>query len=410
MSDSTASSNDVVLAFSGGLDTSFCVPWLKEKGFSVTTVFVNTGGQSDAELKAIEARAAELGAARHITADAEHELWHDIVVPLVQAGEWYRGQYPLLCSDRYLVVAKALAVCDELGTRRFAHGCTGAGNDQVRFDLAVRALGDYAIIAPVRELQDEVDHLREYEQRYLTERGFDVPEKSTQYTINQNLLGATVSGSEIDAWDAPGDDTYQLCAKPEAWPREAHDVTIAFEHGVAVALDGEALPGPDILARLNALGSRYGLGRGVYTGDTCVGLKGRIVFEAPGIVTLAQAHRALEQATCTRSQNDFKPLMARRWTELVYQGLYFDPLRSDLEQYLSASQRSVTGAVTLRLQGGQAHAVRIDSAHLLERGRAQYAQRADWSRAEAEGFIRLTGQSSELWAAANADPAGSADE
>ncbi|MEL7450029.1 MAG: argininosuccinate synthase [Pseudomonadota bacterium] len=401
MSQSNSSSGDVVLAFSGGLDTSFCVPWLRDKDYSVTTVFVNTGGQSDAELRAIEARAEELGAARHITADAEHDLWRDIVVPLVQSGEWFRGQYPLLCSDRYLVVAKALAVCDELGTRNFAHGCTGAGNDQVRFDLAVKAKGDYNIIAPVRDIQDNVSNLREFEQAYLTERGFGVPDKSTQYTINQNLLGATVSGSEIDAWEAPGDATYQLCAKPDDWPREARDVTVRFERGVPVSVEGESVSGAGILGHLNELGGRHGIGRGIYTGDTCVGLKGRIVFEAPGIVLLAQAHRALEQATCTRWQNDFKPMVARRWTEVVYQGLYFDPLRTDLETYLHSSQQSVTGNVTLRLQGGQAHPVRIDSPYILERGNAQYAQRADWSREEAVGFIRLTGQSSELWTAAN---------
>lgn len=401
MSHSESTSKDVVLAFSGGLDTSFCVPWLKEKGFNVTTVFVNTGGQSDDELKAIEDRATELGAARHVTADAEHDLWNDIVVPLVQAGEWYRGQYPLLCSDRYLVVTKALAVCDEIGTRNFAHGCTGAGNDQVRFDLAVRALGDYHIIAPVRDIQDEVDALRDYEQDYLAKRGFGVPPKSSQYTINQNLLGATVSGSEIDEWEMPGDDTYQLCARPADWPQQAEEVTVEFRQGVAVGLDGDKMSGPAILARLNALGGRHGLGRGIYTGDTCVGLKGRIVFEAPGIVTLAQAHRALEQATCTRWQNDFKPQVAKRWMELVYQGLYFDPLRTDLETYIRSSQRSVTGEVTLRLQSGQAHPVRLNSARLMSRSDAQYAQRADWSSAEAVGFIRLMGQSSELWTAAN---------
>lgn len=406
MSNNATADKHVVLAFSGGLDTSFCVPWLKEQGYSVTTVFVNTGGQSDAELKAIEQRAVELGASRHVTADAENELWTDIVVPLVQTGEWYRGQYPLLCSDRYLVVTKALAVCDELGTRNFAHGCTGAGNDQVRFDLAVRALGDYNIIAPVRDIQDEVDGLRAYEQAYLAERGFGVADKSSQYTINQNLLGATVSGSEIDEWEMPGEATYQLCAHPDDWPRQPEDVTIEFRQGVAVALDGQHMDGPAILARLNELGGRHGLGRGIYTGDTCVGLKGRIVFEAPGIVTLAQAHRALEQVTCTRWQNDFKPNIARRWTELVYQGLYFDPLRADLEQYIRSSQRSVTGKVGLRLHGGQAHAVRLDSKRILSRGNAQYAQRADWSRAEAIGFIRLTGQSSELWTAANQDAAG----
>ena len=145
----------VVLAFSGGLDTSFCVPWLRDQGYEVTTLFVDTGGVDADERDYIAKRATELGAAKHVAIDASREIWDEVVVPLIRAGSWYQNQYPLLCSDRYVIVRKALELCDELGTKNFAHGCTGMGNDQVRFDLAVRALGDYDVIAPIRQIQQE---------------------------------------------------------------------------------------------------------------------------------------------------------------------------------------------------------------------------------------------------------------
>ncbi|HWU51634.1 MAG TPA: argininosuccinate synthase domain-containing protein, partial [Tahibacter sp.] len=205
MSDTnSAAAKDVVLAFSGGLDTSFCIPYLQERGYAVHTVFADTGGVDAEERAYIEARAAELGAASHVTVDGGPAIWSGFVKPFVRAGEGYQGQYPLLVSDRYLIVEAALARCAELGTRRIAHGCTGMGNDQVRFDLAVKALGDYEILAPIREIQRDHKEVRAYEQQYLEQRGFAVRAKQKSYTINENLLGLTMSGGEIDRWEAPG--------------------------------------------------------------------------------------------------------------------------------------------------------------------------------------------------------------
>ncbi len=180
----------VVLAFSGGLDTSFCVPWLAEQGFAVTTLFVDTGGVDAEERDYIATRASAAGRdSAHVVMDGVREVWQDVVVPMLWAGQWYQVQYPLLCSDRYLIVRKALELCDDLGTRHIAHGCTGMGNDQVRFDLTVSALGDYEIIAPVREIQEAHRDVRELRKAYLAERGFDVRAKTSTYTINENLLG-----------------------------------------------------------------------------------------------------------------------------------------------------------------------------------------------------------------------------
>ncbi len=394
-------SKAIVLAFSGGLDTSFCVPYLKERGWAVHTVFADTGGVDAEERAFIEHRAEELGVASHVTVDGGPSIWAGFVKPFVWAGEGYQGQYPLLVSDRYLIVEAALKRAAELGTRAIAHGCTGMGNDQVRFDLAVKSLGDYEIVAPIREIQKEHTQTRAYEQQFLEDRGFGVRAKQQAYTINENLLGVTMSGGEIDKWEAPGEGARGWCKPRVEWPSVPLRVKIGFENGEAVSLDGENLAGHAILAKLNALFSPYGVGRGLYTGDTTIGLKGRIVFEAPGLVALLTAHRALEEAVLTKQQNRFKPEVARKWVELVYEGFFHDPLKTDLEAFLASSQATVNGEVTLETNGGVVNAVAVESKHILNAKGATYAQSADWGVAEAEGFIKLFGMSSTLWAEVN---------
>lgn len=394
-------SKDIVLAFSGGLDTSFCVPYLKERGWNVHTVFADTGGVDAEERAFIEQRAAELGVASHVTVDGGPAIWDGFVKPFVWAGEGYQGQYPLLVSDRYLIVDAALKRAAELGTNAIAHGCTGMGNDQVRFDLAVKSQGDYRIVAPIREIQKEHTQTRAYEQAYLEERGFGVRAKQKSYTINENLLGLTMSGGEIDTWSAPGEGARGWCAPRAEWPVEPLRVTIGFKHGEAVSLDGQPVAGAALLAKLNALFAPYGVGRGVYTGDTVIGLKGRIVYEAPGLVSLLAAHRALEETVLTKQQNRFKPDVARKWVELVYEGFYHDPLKADLEAFLQSSQSTVNGEVVLETRGGRVDAVAVKSPHILNAKGATYAQSADWGVEEAEGFIKLFGMSSTLWAEIN---------
>ncbi|MCX7555285.1 argininosuccinate synthase [Xanthomonadaceae bacterium JHOS43] len=395
------SKQDVVLAFSGGLDTSFCIPYLQEQGYAVHTVFADTGGVDAEERAYIEQRAAELGAASHVTVDGGPAIWDGFVKPFVWAGEGYQGQYPLLVSDRYLIVDAALKRAAELGTHVIAHGCTGMGNDQVRFDLAIKASGTYRILAPIREIQKQHTQTRAYEQKYLDERGFGVRAKQKSYTINENLLGVTLSGGEIDRWEAPGEGARGWCAPRSAWPAEPLQVTLKFVEGEAVALDGKPIAGPQMLARLNTMFACYGVGRGVYTGDTVIGLKGRIVYEAPGLVALLAAHRALEDAVLSKQQNRFKPDVARKWVELVYEGFFHDPLKTDLEAFLKSSQSKVTGEVVLETRGGRVDAVVVRSPHLLQTRGATYAQSADWGVEEAEGFIKLFGMSSTLWAEVN---------
>src|SRR4029079_10133072 len=220
---------------------------------------------------------------------------------------------------RYLIVDAAIARADELGTRAIAHGCTGMGNDQVRFDLAVKALGDYEIVAPIREVQKEHAEVRAYEQRYLEQRGFAVRAKQKHYTINENLLGVTMSGGEIDRWEAPGEDARGWCMPRAAWAPQPMRVTIGFEDGEAVLIDDQTLPGPVLLGELNRAFAHYGVGRGLYTGDTTMCLRVRSGFEPPGLTASRVAHRALEEAVLTKQQNRFKPEGARKWVELVYE-------------------------------------------------------------------------------------------
>lgn len=386
----------VVLAFSGGLDTSFCVPYLTDLGYEVVTLFVDTGGVDAEKRQQIERRAHELGASGHVVRDASMELWGSIVAPFIMGGVLYQDQYPILCSDRYLIAVALAELADELGADAVAHGCTGMGNDQVRLDQSLRCLTERAILAPIREIQSRTDSLRAYEIAQLLARGVRVQEDVRRYTINEDLLGATISGAEIDTFQRPSDDTWRLTASRSAWPADTLQVEIGFEEGRAVALDGVATPGPALLAQLNAIFGAYGVGRGVYTGDTIIGLKGRIVFEAPGLTALLTAHRALEETVLTKAQSSFKPMAARRWTDLVYAGLYFDPLRTDLEAFIRSTQRRVTGVVTLETAGGSCLATAVDSPNALIRPDATYAQRADWTKSDAEGFIKLYGLSSAI--------------
>lgn len=396
-----ANKKQAVLAFSGGLDTSFCVPYLIDKGYDVVTLLVDTGGFDEAERRYIEERAKSLGAIEHVVVDGGRSIWNQVVVPLIWGGALYQGQYPLLCSDRYVIVEESLRLARDRGILTFAHGCTGMGNDQVRFDLAVRALADVEIVAPIREIQQAHSNVRAYEQRYLEQRGFSVRPKTGRYSINTNVLGVTTSGSEIDAFAAPGPETYTICAEPSAWPTQPLQARLRFEKGVLTHLDGHALAGEEMLRRLNASFGAYGVGRGIYTGDTTIGLKGRIVFECPGITALLTAHRALEEAVLSSHQNGFKPEVARKWVELVYKGFFFEPLKRDLEAFLQSSQAHVSGEVTLETRGGVVHAVEVASDHVLLNKKAVYAQSADWGVVEAEGFIKLFGQSSTLSARIN---------
>ena len=387
----------IVLAFSGGLDTSFCVPYLIDQGYEVHTLFVNTGGISVKEEQSITKRANELGAKKHININVEKSLWSEILIPLIQSGALYQNKYPALCSDRYLIVKESIKLCEKLKTKNIAHGCTGMGNDQIRFDLSIRAHGKFNIITPIREIQNITKNVRGYEEGYLQNKGFKVSSLHKKYSVNENLMGATISGSEIDEWEEPSSESYVLCKLPHQYPKKPKTLKIKFLRGKVVAINNKKMQGADFLRSLNTLGGSFGIGRSVFSSDTIIGLKGRFVFEAPGIAILMSAHRALEETVLTDKQNYVKAQVGQEWVNLVYRGFYFEPLRENLEAFLHDSQKTVSGEVTLKLTPGRVDAVAVKSKNILKSPEGAYAQSATWSEAESKGFIKLIGQSTSTW-------------
>ena len=271
------------------------------------------------------------------------------------------------------------------------------GNDQVRFDLSIQAFGKYNTITPIREIQNKVNDVRGYEQKYLEDKGFKVSSIHSKYSINENLMGATVSGSEIDEWKEPSKESYILCNTPDKYPSKLKKIVIEFSKGEAKKIDGVAIKGPELLRILNKLGGKYGIGREIFASDTIIGIKGRFLFESPGINILQSAHRALEESIFTDKQNFFKPIVGKKWVELVYGGFYFDPLARNLENFLQDIELPVNGKVTMLLSPGKSEAVAVEAKKILVSKEAIYAQSASWGVEESAGFIKLLGQSTATW-------------
>src|SRR5262245_38267297 len=285
----------IVLAFSGGLDTSFCAVWLREKtGAEIVTVTVDTGGFAPGELAKVEARSREIGVQQHRTVDATRTVYDRFVSYLVK-GNCLRGGVYRMCvgAERVAQAEAVVAVAQDLGAKGIAHGSTGAGNDQVRFDVAIRALDPrLEIHAPVRDL----NWSREQETKWLAERGFATPPKTTTYSVNVGLFGTTIGGKEThDSWTMPPEAVWSMTASPAAARAEPEEIVLGFAKGLPVSLDGKRMDGVALLRALNERGGAHGVGRGVHVGDTILGLKGRLAFEAPGPLILIRAHRELEK-------------------------------------------------------------------------------------------------------------------
>lgn len=376
----------VVLAFSGGLDTSFCVLHLREKGYEVITLTVDTGGLGPEELEYIEHRSRELGATKHYFVDAKDEIFDEIISYIIKANALYEGVYPLMCSDRYTIAKHLIEVARKEGASAIAHGCTGVGNDQVRIDVTAMCLApDLKIIAPIREL----GITRPQEIEYLERKGFKVKEVSKRYTINENVFGRTISGSEIDENREPGEDAWVLTKLRRTEPEY---VQISFERGVPVAIDGKRMKGVEILQKLNEVAGAHGYGRGLYVEDETVGIKGYQAFEAPGLLLLIEAHRALERLVLTRRQLAAKTPLEQTYADLSYRGLFYEPVMRDIEAFVDSTQEVVTGEVTMKLGYMSAIQVNVSSPYSLVREDiARYAQAASWKGSEAEAFIKLYG-------------------
>ncbi len=383
----------IVLAFSGGLDTSFCVPYLIETyGEPVYTVTVNTGGISDEDARELERKSKALGAAQHLTIDARYDLYRDLLSYLIKGNVLRGGVYPLCVGpERVTQARKVVEAAKQLGARAIAHGSTGAGNDQVRFDVALRLLADdIDVFTPIRTMNLS----RQEATAYLKDRGVEIPPKNTAYSINKGLWGTTIGGAETHSttqW-LP-DDAYPDTASPLEAPDEPRDIQIRFEKGHPVALDGQDMDPVTLIEALNEIGAQHGVGRGTHVGDTILGIKGRIGFEAPAALTLITAHRELEKIVLTRWQRYQKDHLGDFYGMLVHEGQYFDPVLRDVEAFLDSSNEVVTGTVTVRLFKGSINVLACDSPYSLFNARvATYGeQNTLWDGRDARGFTQIYG-------------------
>ncbi|RKG64557.1 argininosuccinate synthase [Corallococcus sp. CA054B] len=384
------SKKSVVLAFSGGLDTAFCTVYLREQGWDVTTVTVDTGGFPPEQLERIQALSQKLGAVAHHTVDARDTLFQGYLRFLI-AGNVLRGQlYPLSVSaERACQAVEAVRMAEKLGVQAVAHGSTGAGNDQVRFDVAFRTLApQLQLITPIRDLALS----RQQEISFLAERGIHLPAKTGTYSVNEGMWGTSVGGREtLDSWSTLPEAAFPGGEIPtDLKPRP---LVISFDKGVPVALDGKAMSAVDVVEKLNALGRPYGIGRGVHLGDTILGIKGRVGFEAPAAHLLIASHRELEKLVLSGKQLFWKETVGNLYGSLLHEGHFFDPLVKDLEAFLASSQDRVTGEVKLVLTP-RAHVVEgVRSPHsLMDAKVATYGEaNVLWTGTEAAGFAKLYG-------------------
>src|SRR6187455_2077972 len=383
--------NKVVLAYSGGLDTSVAVAWLKEQyGVEVVTLTVDLGGGSLRQ--GVEARAISAGASRAYVVDARERFVTDFVWPHLQANAIYQGAYTLATAlARPLIAQLLVEVAQKEAADAVAHGCTGKGNDQVRFDVATHALDPgLEVVAPMRV---GMGLTRDQEIDYAAERGIEIPiTKASPYSIDVNLWGRSCeTGVLEDPWVTPPDDAYEWTVAASDAPAPV-EITIEFEGGIPVALDGERLAPVELVDRLHELGGRHGVGRIDHVEDRLVGIKSREIYEAPAATILHEAHRALEGLTLTKDTLRFNRLVANELAQLTYDGLWFSALHRDLRGYVASSQRVVSGEARVRLDHGNAVVVgRRSPLSLYDKSLATYEAEDAFDHASAVGFIGIFG-------------------
>lgn len=387
----TTSSDPIVLAFSGGLDTSFCVPWLEETyGRPVVTATVDTGGIDQAAAEALEQRARALGAVEHVLIDAREEFFDQVLKYLIM-GNVRRGQlYPLCVGAERGVQARHLAeLTTKLGARSVAHGCTAAGNDQVRFEIILKTLApNLEVLAPVRDH----DWAREDQLAYLSERGMPLPGSGSAYSINRGLWGVTIGGTEtLTSRHTIPESAWVLSAGAYQEPPAPRALTIEFDKGIPVAVDGEKLEAVALIEKLESIGKAYAIGRGIHLGDTILGTKGRVAFEAPAAEMLLTSHRELEKLTLGAVQSRLKDQVAALYGDLIHEGKQLDPACRDIEALFRSSQARVSGVVHSRLRPGSLFVEGVESPHsLMEASRGKYGESAgEWTSNDAVGFSRI---------------------
>ncbi len=388
----------VVLAYSGGLDTSVAIRWIQEQyGLDVITATIDVGNARD--LQAIAARAKQIGAVKALVIDGRAEFVRYFVWPSLQAGAIYEGEYPLATALARPLIARLLVeVAHEEGAIAVAHGCTGKGNDQVRFDVAINTLApELKIIAPVREWS----MTRDNEIAYASEHNIPIQvTKASPYSVDQNLWGRSIEcGILEDPWAEPPEEVYDWTANPDpgkfnndSQRLEPTYIEITFKEGIPVALDGEEIDSASLIQTLNKLAGAYGIGRIDHIENRLVGIKSREVYEAPAAVVLHQAHKALEDLTLSRDQARFKQVIAAEYAHLIYNCQWYSALHQDLAAYVFSTQRFVSGVVRMKLSYGHSIVVGRTSEHsLYNHGLATYDSSDQFDHNAALGFIKLWG-------------------
>ncbi|MFC0298808.1 argininosuccinate synthase [Geobacillus jurassicus] len=380
----------LVLAYSGGLDTSVAIKWLQERGYDVIACCLDLGEGKDLDF--VKEKALKVGAIKSYVIDVKDEFANEYALIALQANALYEGKYPLVSAlSRPLIAKKLVEIAELEGAVAVAHGCTGKGNDQVRFEVSIKALNpDLEVIAPVREWSWS----REEEIEYAKKHGIPIPvDLDSPFSIDQNLWGrSNECGILEDPWAAPPEEAYELTASLENAPDVPDVIEIGFEQGVPVTLNGKAYPLAQLILELNALAGKHGVGRIDHVENRLVGIKSREVYECPGAITLIKAHKELEDLTLVREVAHFKPLIEQKIAEVIYNGLWFSPLKDALVAFLKETQKHVTGVVRVKLFKG--HAIvegRKSPFSLYDEKLATYTSEDEFDHQAAVGFISLYG-------------------
>lgn len=382
----------VVLAYSGGLDTSVSVKWIKEKyNLDVIALTINIGQEKDWDN--VRHRAEKSGAIKAIVVDARQTFVESVVWPALQAGAIYEGKYPLATAlGRYLMSKIMVDVAKQEGAVAVAHGCTGKGNDQVRFDVSVNILApELRIIAPVREW----NMTRDEEVAYAREHGIEIDFENKKYSTDENLWGKSIECGELeDPWVEPPDDVWMLTKSIEEAPDQPEYVVFDFEQGIPVAMNGERIGGVEMIEKLSTIAGRHGVGRIDHVENRTVGLKSREIYEAPAAVVLHLAHQELESLVLSKEQARAKQYISTLYSDMIYSGLWFSSLHRDLRAFVLSNQQNVTGTVRVKLHKGTCRiAGRKSQFSLYDKALATYEKGSTYDPANALGFIYIHGLS-----------------
>jgi argininosuccinate synthase len=395
----------IILAYSGGLDTSFCVPWLKETyGREVITATIDTGGIDDEAAADLEQRAMALGAVEHVRVDARQDFFDKVIRHLI-AGNVLRGNaYPLCVgAERGLQAERLAQLATDRHATTVAHGCTAAGNDQVRFEVALRTLNPgLEVLAPVRDN----NWVRDEQLAYLSQHGLPLPAQSSTYSINRGLWGITIGGQEtLTSENSLPENAWVLSGGVFDRPQAASQHTVEFDGGIPIALDDEAMQPVELIEALEALAGRFGIGRGIHLGDTILGTKGRVAFEAPAAIALITTHRELEKLVLSAQQARLKDSVATIYGELVHEGKQLDLVCKDIEALLTSTQKRVCGSVKFTLRPGSLFVDGVTSPFsLLAASKGVYGESAgEWTPADALGYARILSLTGSLQTRAGGD-------